>query len=201
MDSLEDLASAINRTVTAFGLPTATVEEVRARIGHGARELVRRSVGDQVPLDQAVERFFSEYGSRLVDRTRPYQGMVDLLDALGAAGVVRAVATNKPARLTGPLLEALRLTPRLDGWASGDEAARKPDPASVVLALSRAGASDLTPASVVYVGDMGVDIATARSFGARAIGVTWGFEGPAIRDAQPDLVVETVDALRQALAV
>lgn len=199
VDSLADLTEATNRTLDSFQLPRVSMETVRQRIGHGARALLERSVGPDIDPDVALLRFFEAYRPIVAEQTRPFEGIPSILKDIGALGALRGVATNKPAAFVGPILSALDLDGDIDGWASGDEAARKPSPASIQLALARAGAADLHPSLVVYVGDMAVDVATARAFGARSIGVLWGLDPDGLAAAGPDVLVQTAEELRHTL--
>jgi phosphoglycolate phosphatase len=201
VDSLDDLTEATNRTLEAFGLAAVSREDIRARIGRGARNLVAASIGEHADLDAALDAFLRIYREVMTDRTRPYPGLPDVLNRLGALGIRRAVATNKPAAFTGPILEACGLAPHLEGWASGDESQRKPDPASITLALERAGLSGLAPEQVVYVGDMPVDVSAGRNFGAQVVGVSWGFDPDGTRNAGPDVLCDTAEALADALGL
>jgi phosphoglycolate phosphatase len=163
----------------ALGRASRSREAIRASIGHGARHLVECFLGsdDAALADRGRELFTDAYAAAPVVDTRVYPGIAALLAALGAADVPIAVATNKPARLTEPVVRGTGL-PDLGvrAWASADEAGRrKPDPAVLALALDRLGLRDLPPSRVAYVGDMAVDLETADRFGATGIQVSWGF--------------------------
>jgi phosphoglycolate phosphatase-like HAD superfamily hydrolase len=122
----------------------------------------------------------------LVVKTRLYDGIEDVLRRLSTDGFVLALATNKPSAFTARIFESLGLD-RLGirGVASADEAAPKPDPASIVLALERAGLSP-APERTLYVGDMPVDAEAARRFGCPIAGAGWGFSPEALRESGPD---------------
>lgn len=200
VDSLDSLTDAANFTAARFGLSPATREVVQQRIGHGARALVARTVEDQAPLEDALEVFFARYRD-VMHQARPFSGLLELMARLGRAGVIRGCATNKPAVFTTPILESTGFAPELEGWASGDEAERKPGPAALRLALDRAGAPGLAQEDVVYVGDMPVDVAAARNFGCPAIGVTWGLDPEGLREAAPDHLVHSTEQLAAALGL
>lgn len=199
VDSLRELAHAANATAERFGQPPAPLELVRTRIGHGARALVEQSLGGVGRLDEAMDAFYAAY-TKVLHRSAPFPGLVPLLERLGAAGVARGLATNKPAAFTGPLLRAAGLERHLEGWASGDEAERKPSPATLQLALTRAGLAP-RPEEVVYVGDMPVDVEAARRFGCRAIAVGWGLDPEGARASGPDAWADDPEALAAALGL
>ena len=113
-----------------------------------------------------------------------------MLADLTERGFAIAVATNKPSRFTVAALDALGLGATFGGVASADECpAKKPAPDVIRLALTRAG-QPKDPRSVLYVGDMPVDVEAARNFGCAVIGVEWGFAPAALRAARPDVLVD-----------
>lgn len=179
VESDGDIARAVNAMLVALGRPARTRAQIRASIGHGARHLVECFLGSEDPalVDRGRDLFTDAYAAAPVVDTRVYPGIEALLAALGAADVAVAVATNKPARLTEPVVRGTGL-PALGvrAWASADETGRrKPDPAVLALALARLGLAGVSPARVAYVGDMAVDLETADRFGATGIQVSWGF--------------------------
>lgn len=200
VDSLRELAQATNQTLVSLGIPAVSESVIRTRIGQGARALVARSVDSEVDLDAALERFNAYYAS-ISHRSLPYPGVVQLLERLGRHRVLRGVATNKPARFTATVIRGAGLDIAVDGWASADEAERKPRPEVLSLGLARCGGSAFAMSEVVYVGDMPVDIIAARNMGCRALGVSWGFDPDGLRAAQPDGVADDADALAALLGL
>ena len=159
-------------------------------IGDGVHALLRRALGTEDPtlVSQVREHFAPAYDRHVVRQTRLYEGLQPVLTKLGDDGLVLAVATNKPARWTRQIIEALDLSRYLAAHASSDEVPhRKPDPAVLRLALERAHAD---PTTTVYVGDLPVDVATARAHGCPVIGAGWGFSRRALADAQPDVLID-----------
>ncbi len=201
IDSDRDIAEAVNAALAAVGRARRPLAEIRAMIGHGATHLLATALDttDAALIAAAREVFFAHYLAHPAQHTVVYDGIGELLAGLAARGIVTAVATNKPALITRRVLDALGLA--LPS-ASGDEVpARKPDPAVLRLALARAGAGDTPPHQVVYVGDMGIDVETARAHGARAIAVSWGFAAEAALGARPDAWAEHPRAIHaQVLA-
>jgi len=177
IDTLEDLADALNRVLRRHGLPTHGYDEYKLLIGHG----IRRLVTDALPPDERGEatidachgEMLADYGEHCLVKTRPYDGVAELLDRLRDHGLPLAVCSNKADELTQRLVTAL--------FPAGSFAvvlgARpdlplKPDPAG---ALSIAGRLGIEPGATVYVGDSGTDMTTAARAGMIAVGVTWGF--------------------------
>lgn len=200
IDSDRDIARAVNVALRALGREPLPLVRIRAMIGHGARHLLASALAtdDEALISRAREAFIAHYAADPVAETVVYDGIRALLEALAAAGIATAVATNKPALVTQRIVAALHLGL---ATASADEVPeRKPDPAVLRLALARAGVA-AAPHEVAYVGDMGVDVETARRYGARAIGVAWGFSPQTARDAGPDAWVEHPREILDAIAL
>jgi phosphoglycolate phosphatase len=169
VDSVDDLAAAVNHGLAQVGLPPRTRDEVRSYVGNGARVLIERAVGDHRDLlEPALHAWRAHYQEHLLDRTRPYPGVPE---ALAAAGGTLAVLTNKPAPMARRILEGLGLSSRFAVVVGGGDAPPKPDPAGALQILARLGAR---PADAVLVGDSPVDAATARNAGLAFVAVTWG---------------------------
>ena len=175
LNTLEDLRDSLNFALRATGFPERTLEEVRRFVGNGIRKLIERGVPagtSQADVDTVHQAFTPYYKEHCADKTRPYDGIVELLQKLRAAGCRTAVVSNK----ADPAVQEL-CTQYFDGLfdaAVGDREgiARKPAPDSVneVLRLLN---TDRPHA--VYIGDSEVDVATAANAGLDCIAVTWGF--------------------------
>lgn len=175
LDTLEDLAGALNHALTEFGYPTRTLPEVRSFVGNGIRNLIRRGAPSGTPeetIDRLHAAFTAHYNAHCADKTRPYDGIPALLTALRDRGLRIAVVSNKPDGAVRPL--CARYFPGLFDAAVGERTgvARKPAPDSVNAVLAEMGV-DRTEA--VYIGDSEVDIETARNAGMACISVDWGF--------------------------
>ena len=143
-------------------------------IGAGAKMLIRRALAASgIPEDPAaIARFLEIYDRRLLEHTRPYDGILEIVrDARRHARV--SVLTNKPAAPTEKILEGLRMRELFDDVIGSDgEFPRKPNPAGLLALIERAGA---TPARTLMVGDSGIDYQTAKSADARCCLVSYGF--------------------------
>jgi phosphoglycolate phosphatase len=227
IDSRRDLTTAVNRVRTSYGLAPLPLDRVMAMVGEGARLLVARTLGlakpaapgagdpppsapgpegppdgpDGIDLDQALRRFYGEYEQVLLDTTRPYPEVVEMLAAV-AERLPAALLTNKPERFARRLADALGLAPYLAEIAGGDTfASRKPDPEGLLELARRLGAA---PAATVLVGDSRVDAATAEAAGCRFALVTWGLPTAGERSAlrrryRPAVVAEDAGALARGL--
>jgi phosphoglycolate phosphatase len=169
IDSRADLADSVNTMLARLGLPRLEDRLVWSFIGEGAERLIRRSLGphqDRYP--EAAPIWREEYQKRLLDKTRLYPGVRELLRA---PPDLRAVITNKPADFARQILAGLGVADSFRAVLGGDEAPRKPDPAGVLSICSRLGvAAD----RALYVGDSKVDLATARAAGIPICAVSWG---------------------------
>lgn len=198
VDSHRDIAGALNEVLASLGAPTHADEAVKRMIGGGAKRLIQRALPDQSMFEAARARFYDAYRRRLLDTTNFYDGISGVLERLKAAGVTTAIATNKPAAFTRPIVAQLPI--HVDAWASGDEVEnKKPDPAVVRLALERAGLVEPNLRRVAYVGDMPVDHETSNRLGVRFIGVAWGFDPTGLAATKPAHLVTTAAELEDAL--
>jgi phosphoglycolate phosphatase len=175
VDSARDLADAGNALIAAYGVPPLPRARIVSIVGDGARELVRRLLAAcalDVPLEEALERFLREYNDRLVATTRPYDGVVEMLEHVSKLARL-AVLTNKPEYATKRLLDSLDLARFFSDVIGGDTTvARKPDPAGLLSLVGRAG---LTPARALMVGDSVADVRTAIAAAIPACLVRYGF--------------------------
>lgn len=169
VDSVDDLAASVNHALAHVGLSARDREEVRGFIGHGARMLLSRAVGARRDLlEPALAAWRAHYEEHLLDRTRAYPGLPEVL---ARAGRSLAVLTNKPAPMARRILDGLGLAPLFSAIVGGGDAPAKPDPAGARALLARAGAR---PEHAVLVGDSPVDAETARNAGVEFVAVTWG---------------------------
>lgn len=175
LDTLEDLADALNHALTEFGYPTRTLPEVRRFVGNGIRNLIRRGAPagtQEAEIDRLHAVFTAHYNAHCADKTRPYAGIPELLTALRDRGIRTAVVSNKPDGAVKPL--CARYFPGLFDAAVGERTgvARKPAPDSVNAVLAELG---FDRSEAVYIGDSEVDIATAWNAGMACFSVDWGF--------------------------
>lgn len=177
LDTLNDLAAAVNHTLSNFGMPTHTLDEVRRFVGNGVRMLMIRAIsdGEQNPhFQEAYDAFRTYYMNHALDTTHPYDGITSVLAELCRRGCRLAVVSNKFCDATRQLCR--HFFPDTIQVAVGEHEAegirRKPAPDTVIEALSQLGVST---ESAVYVGDSEVDILTARNAGLPCISVLWGF--------------------------
>ncbi len=177
IDSLDDIGDSMNFVLQSMGLGVHGSSDYRAFVGDGAAMLVRRSLPearrDPATVAEALGRFREVYPARATQRTRLYDGIPQLLDALTERRVPMAVLSNKmhdlTVRLAGELLGRWRFEV-VFGERPG--VPRKPDPSSALEVASLLG---VAPGAVLYVGDTPTDLETARRAGMPAVAATWGF--------------------------
>ena len=169
VDPRDDLSASTNAALRGLGLPERSRDEVASFIGEGARRLIEKALEPRADLvDRALPLFFEHYGEHLLDRTRPYAGVPEMLRSLEAP---LAVATNKPGKFARRILAGLGLLDAFVAVLGGDDGPRKPDPALV----DRLRALVAAPAErTVLVGDSRTDVATARAARVELIAVAWG---------------------------
>ena len=194
LDTLTDMEAAVNHILTQYDYPVRTLEEVRRFVGNGAGLLIHRALPQGVDPAREAEvlaAYRAYYQAHNCIRTRPYEGIPELLAALRTA-----VVSNKPDETTRTL--AARFFPELDGaLGQRDGVAAKPAPDMVQAVLSRLGAE---PGQALYVGDSEVDVDTARNAGLAMIGVSWGFRGrAALESAGAPAVADTPAQLLELL--
>jgi N-acetyl-D-muramate 6-phosphate phosphatase len=180
-DTAPDLAAAINRMLTSRSLPPLPYEQLRPWASHGARGMIGcafRVTPGEPGYFALRDEFLAQYEAALCVETVLFPRMAETLAALEANGMKWGIVTNKLARFTDPLIEALGLTARAACVVSGDTTAHaKPHPAPVLHALRAAGS---TAESAVYVGDDLRDIEAGRAAGLRTVVATYGYLGEAL---------------------
>ena len=177
IDSRADLANSTNDMLVAYGASPLPEPQVTSFVGEGARTLVTRALAaaglPAALLDEAVAKYLEFYSVRLLEHTRAYDGVDDVLAGAVAAGASLGVITNKPQAPTDRLLHAFGLAPHFHWVIGGDTAfARKPDPASLVWMMNDAG---FEPTRTLFVGDSPVDAETARAAGTHFCLAEYGF--------------------------
>jgi phosphoglycolate phosphatase len=195
-DSKLDLAQAVNATRADLGLPPLANEVVYSYVGNGAPTLVRRAIGESygdAQLQRSLEFFLDYYRIHMLDHTRLYPGVAESLACLRAGGLRLAVLTNKPVRFSRDLLWGLGVGEYFWPVYGGNSfRTKKPDPEGLQKVMEECG---ISPQRTLVVGDSAVDVRTARNAGARACGVTYGFQPETLAAEPPDLLVDSMEQL------
>lgn len=191
LDTLEDLKNSVNFALSKNGLPVRTIDEIRTFVGNGIRLLMERAVPentDSSVVDRCFEDFKAHYKEHSADNTKPYEGIIALLDELKSKGVKLAVVSNKADFAVQTLVE--KYFQGLFDFAVGEREGirRKPCPDSVNEAIK---VLDASPDEVVYVGDSEVDIETSRNAGVKCVAVTWGFRDKCVLESlSPEYIID-----------
>lgn len=202
IDSRRDITTAINRTRDGYGLPPLTLEQVVTMVGEGARVLIERALGSEIPegrIDEALATYLEHYREVCLDETRPYPGIEEALAALAAAYPL-ALLSNKGEALSRKVLGGLGLDRFFREILGGDSLpTRKPDPSGLRLLAERLG---VPVEHVMLVGDTRIDAETARHAGAPFALVEWGFpRPPGVETLPADLRVARAEELVRALTL
>lgn len=198
IDSLADIADSANKVLTGLGYPAHPTERYRTFIGEGVAVLFRRALPEDHRDDPTVARcvsgFHEVYDKGWNIRTRLYDGIPELLDALVKSGVTLAVLSNKPDPFTKACVtEYCARWPFAIVLGAREGIPNKPDPTS---AIEIAGKLGLDPKEIAYLGDSGIDMSTARRAGMLAIGASWGFRSvDELRSAGAEAIVDRPEEL------
>lgn len=171
LNTLDDLADAVNHALHAHGYPSRTIEEVRRFIGNGAARLIALSVPEGAAYEPVLETYRAYYQAHSQDKTAPYPGIPEALAAIRAKYPV-AIVSNKP----DPAVKLLCKEFFGDIYALGEtpDCPRKPAPDMLYKAMNALGVDRF-----VYVGDSDVDVTTAHAANTKCVSVLWGFRDEA----------------------
>ena len=199
LDTLPDIAAAMNTVLKHRGFPTHRSDEFRSMMGWGMPELIRRAAPASVSArdrEQMRAELLIEYTRNPVEMTVPYRGIPEILRGLRSAGIPLAVVTNKADELVETVLRGV--LPSIDFFATRgfmpDQPA-KPDPTATLEVLAGLG---VDPSGACFVGDSEVDVETAKNAGMASIGVTWGYR-PRESLSGADHVADTAEQLAEFL--
>ena len=177
LDTLEDLGNAANRVLEKYDFPTHPLDTYRYFVGDGATVLMKRALPENKRNDDTigvcVQTFREEYGKSWNVKTRPYDGVPEMLDALTAGGLKMAVLSNKPDEFTKRCI-----TEFLPKWnfdmvlGQSNLMPLKPNPKG---ALEIARCLNVIPSHFIYLGDTAIDMKTAIAAGMYPVGALWGF--------------------------
>jgi phosphoglycolate phosphatase len=177
LDTLQDLTDSVNELLENHCYPARSMDCVRESVGNGARALLKKTLPENVrenELETLIQEYFGIYQKNMNNHTRPFPGVMDVLQYLRQNNVRTAIISNKPDPAVVTLSK--NLFGSLIDYTMGEREGipRKPDPAGAHMALERL---DVAASGAMYVGDLAVDIKTAKNAGVRSVGVTWGFRG------------------------
>ena len=198
LDTLEDLAAAVNHALALRGFPPHSLAEYRQMVGHGVRNLVAQALPEECREDAIINTclaaFKADYTAHIDVHTRPYPGMQELLHTLHARGLRLAVASNKFQSGAEYLIRRFfGDVPFVAILGNREGYPLKPDPGIVGEILRQAEA---VPTEAVLVGDSATDMKTAANGGIPAIAVTWGY-----RDLPAEVAPTRVSSTAELAAI
>ena len=173
LDTLEDLCDSVNVTMREFSSPERSLAEVRRFVGHGAAELIAKSLKegrDNPDYERALVFFKEYYASHAEIKTRPYDGVTDILEKMRRLNIPCAVVSNKPDATTGRLCKTYFDGLILEAVGDREGMPRKPAPDKVFATMKNLGCE-----RAIYVGDSEADVLTAKNASIPCICMTWGF--------------------------
>ena len=202
IDTAPDMVAVLQEMQKAHGIEPVPYALGRANVSRGAIGLLSVGFPDEHAKYESPLHleYLERYTQRICVESAIFDGLDVLLDELDAAGIRWGIVTNKPERLTLPLLQMLELESRSACIVSGDTIARrKPDPASMLHACEVAG---MTPQQTIAVGDAARDIAAGRAAGMATIAAAYGYvtedDDPASWGAD-EIAADTADLAQMVL--
>lgn len=196
LNTLDDLTDSLNYVLNNMGFPTRTAGEVASFLGNGVEVLVRSALPESTDREKTAE-FLRDYKARyqehLNDRTRPYDGVIELLRALQKRGVKTAVVSNKFDTAVKLLSDEHFDGLLMSAVGESETVRRKPAPDGLLMAIKEL---DVLKEETLYVGDSEVDVETAKNAGIACAGVTWGFRSrEVLEEAGAEFMVDTPQEL------
>jgi phosphoglycolate phosphatase len=201
LDTIHDLAAAVNALMDELGYPPLPKAEIRDFVGKGVPNLVRRSLAranavspeaiDDAEFEDALTRYHAHYTALLGRESVLYPGVRQGLDRLAATGIPMAVITNKSSRFVRPHLDLADLTRYFRILVGGDDLpTKKPAPGPL---LHVAAAFGVAPARLLMVGDSANDAQAARAAGCPVLILPYGYnEGEPIQNVDADGIVPSL---------
>jgi phosphoglycolate phosphatase len=204
IDTAPDLVATLNVILTREGLSPLAYDLARNLVGGGAKAMIARGLeagGRPCPpsrLEELFADFIEHYSEHLTERSQPFPGVTDALDALSGRGYQFAVCTNKIERLSTNLLKHHDLAGRFAAICGPDTfGIEKPDPEILRRTVTKAGG---TLEQAIMIGDSIIDIHTARAAGIPVIAVDFGYSERPVTDFEPDRTISSFAQLPMSVA-
>lgn len=177
LNTLEDIADAINEVLSGLGFPTHDIETYKTFVGEGVENLMLRVLPeghrDEKMILRCVKLIRGQYEIHAFTKTKIYDGIPDLLDDLTRRGITLAVLSNKPHENAAPQVEYYLGAGRFEVVQGAlPDVPNKPDPTGALSIAERMG---VEPQECIFIGDSDIDMITAVNAGMYPVGATWGF--------------------------
>jgi phosphoglycolate phosphatase len=204
IDSVPDVAVALNKVLAAAGRDQLTLDQVRGFVGHGAWAmldgvfaLTGEALGSTDAIDDAVADYLGHYRAEPAGLTEIYPGVVEVLEKLSGGDIKMGICSNKPYEMVVVVLAALGLDKYFCGCTGGDNVAhQKPDGRHLSETL---GEMDAAGARTIYVGDSQTDVDAGLDAGLPVVAVTYGYHQFDPNAAKPDVFIDNFSALPETL--
>jgi len=202
LDSIEDLTDSMNIVLDGFGFPGHDAEACKNFVGDGVEIFALRALPenrrDEATVAQCAAKMRAEYRKRWSLKTRPYDGIPELLDDLTLRHLKLAVLSNKPEESTKEMVAELLSKWRFYPVAGARSSVpKKPDP---ILAIEISQQLRVPADKFLYLGDTGTDMKTAKGAGMFAVGALWGFRtAEELKDTGAEVLVAHPSEVLQLL--
>ena len=196
VDSLQDICDAVNHAMRHYALPEFAPEQIKRFLGYGAWQLLRRTLPADATdafVDEVLAYYKPYYAEHTGDKTRPYDGIIPLMERLGSEGLRLAIISNKPDAAVQPLVKSYFADVVRLAVGEREGVRRKPWPDMLEAAARELG---VPMERCLYVGDSEVDIETAKNAGIDCAAVSWGFRSTEeLKRAGATLIVDSPEEL------
>ncbi|MBW2323290.1 MAG: HAD family hydrolase [Deltaproteobacteria bacterium] len=177
LNTLEDITDSMNTVIEREGFQTHSTEAYKYFIGDGVEAMVRRALPsnqqEETMIAKLMKRYRTEYHKNWSNKTKPYDGITDLLEALEEKGLRLAILSNKPDEPTKLMVSHYFSNQKFDVvQGAKSDMPRKPDPKAALEIASRLS---IETDQFFYLGDTATDMKTAVAAGMYPVGVSWGF--------------------------
>ncbi len=201
LDTIEDLAAAGNWVCRKNGWPEYTVEEYKAMVGQGMRNLVTQLMPERrrspLMITYTLTLYMDQYGAHCLEKTKAYPGIPELLKKLKEAGVTLAVCSNKSDQFSREIIQ--HFFPDTFAVVRGklEGVPVKPDPTGTLAVMRQLGAD---PSTTLFVGDSSTDVQTGKNIGSATCGVSWGFRSrESLAEAGADFIADSTAELEAVI--
>lgn len=190
VETLRDLHDSVNETMRFFGYAEKSFEEVRLGVGRGSRNLIKSIIPEENDerIEEVLNKYFEIYAKNCLNKSKPYDGMKELLLSLKEKDIKLAINSNKWNELTNKIIKALY--PEIDFveiLGAKADLPHKPDPTGALYIIDK---MNLNKKEVLYVGDSEPDMQTARNAGIKSVGCLWGFrDKKTLEEAGADYII------------
>lgn len=192
LSTLEDICDNVNYALQSHNMPPRTLEEVRRFVGNGAKQLIKLAVPEGTSeelITSCYSTYEQHYSQNMQNKTRPYEGIIPLLEELSKRGIKMAIVSNKFDHAVKALCKDYFADYIQLAIGESEFVRKKPSPDGVFAALKQLNSKAVDS---LYIGDSEVDVKTAKNAGTTCVGVTWGFRSRKLLEEQgADYIIDS----------